>query len=52
MLQGLDQDTLQCIHSDENVKKDKKVSNSFISHIADQITDLNLSDFFIAILNS
>ena len=49
---GLDQDTLLCIHSDKNVKKDKKVSNSFISHFADQVADLDLRDFYVAILNS
>ena len=39
----LDQDTLQCIHSDKNEFKDEKISNAFISHYADQVTDFDLN---------
>ena len=35
---SLDQDTLQCINSNKNVMKDKKISNAFISHFASQIS--------------
>ena len=30
---GLDQTTIQCIHSDKNAKKDEKISRAFISHL-------------------
>ena len=36
---GLDQTTIQCIHSDKNAKKYKKISEAFISHLASQIAD-------------
>ena len=38
---GLDLNTLQCIHSDKNFKKDEKILDVFISHFASQISDLN-----------
>ena len=34
---GLDRDTLQCIHSEKNVKKDIKISDAFISHLANHV---------------
>ena len=48
---GLDQDTLQCIHSDKNVMKNERVSNAFISHFASQVTASNHSSMYRAILN-
>ena len=36
---GLDQTTIQCIHSDKNTKKDEKISGAFIYHFANQISD-------------
>ena len=41
---SLDQDTLQCIHSDKNEFKDEKISNAFISHYANQVTDFDLNN--------
>ncbi|XP_064387477.1 uncharacterized protein LOC135335830 isoform X4 [Halichondria panicea] len=38
---GLDLNTLQCIHSDKNVMKDEKISNTFIYHFTSQISDPN-----------
>ncbi|XP_064387638.1 uncharacterized protein LOC135335896 isoform X2 [Halichondria panicea] len=34
---GLDQTTIQCIHSDKNTKKDEKISGAFISHFAELV---------------
>ena len=36
---GLDQTTIQCIHSDKNAKKDEKISTAFISYFSSQISD-------------
>ena len=36
---GLDQITIQCIHSDKNVKKDEKISKEFIFHFANQVVE-------------
>ncbi len=36
---GLDQTTIQCIHSDKNPKKNEKISGAFISHFASQIAE-------------
>ncbi len=36
---GLDQTTIQCIHSNKNAKKDEKISEAFVSHLASQIAD-------------
>ena len=36
---GLDQDTLQCIFSEKNAKKDKRISSGFIAYFASQIAD-------------
>ncbi len=36
---GLDQTTIQCIHSDKNAKKDEKISRAFISYFSSQISD-------------
>ena len=47
----LDQDTLQCIHSEKNVMKDEKISNAFISNFADQVCDSDHISVYIAILN-
>ena len=48
---GLDQDTLQCIHSDKNVMKNERVSNAFISYFARQVTGSNHSSMYRAIIN-
>ena len=48
---GLDQDTIQCIHSDKNVKKNEKISNAFISHFAGRVTASNHSSMYRVILN-
>ena len=40
----LDQNTLQCIHSEKNKAKDKKVSEGFISHFASQIAKQESDD--------
>ena len=36
---GLDQDTLQCILSEKNAKKDDRISSAFIAYFASQIAD-------------
>ncbi|XP_064387883.1 uncharacterized protein LOC135336041 isoform X2 [Halichondria panicea] len=36
---GLDQTTIQCIHSDKNTKKYEKISRAFISHFAELVTN-------------
>ena len=36
---GLDQTTIQCIHSDKNAKRDEKISKGFISHFASHIAN-------------
>ena len=36
---GLDQTTIQCIHSEKNAKRDEKISKGFISHFANQIAN-------------
>ncbi|XP_064398478.1 uncharacterized protein LOC135345065 isoform X3 [Halichondria panicea] len=36
---GLDQSTLQCIHSEKNAKKDEKISRAFISHFSNQVAN-------------
>ncbi len=36
---GLDQTTIQCIHSDKNTKKEEKISRAFISHFAELVTN-------------
>ena len=41
---GLDQITIQCIHSDKNAKKNEKISRDFISHFASQISDPDSED--------
>ena len=46
----LDQDTLQCIHSEKNVMKDEKISNAFISHFTNQIRTAEHIEIYIAIL--
>ena len=46
----LDQDTLQCIHSEKNVMKDEKISNAFISHFACQIRSAEYIEIYTAIL--
>ena len=48
---GLNQVTLQSLHSEKNVRKGAKISNAFISHFTDQLTDLDLISMYIAILN-
>ena len=47
----LDQDTLQCIHSEKNVMKNEKISNAFISNFADQVCDSDHVSMCAAILN-
>ncbi|XP_064387597.1 uncharacterized protein LOC135335879 isoform X10 [Halichondria panicea] len=49
---GLDQTTIQCIHSDRNAKKDEKISKAFISHCSNQITDPESKDLDQVIRNS
>ena len=39
---NLDQNTLQCIHSEKSEVKDDKISDGFISCFADQVTDSGL----------
>ena len=46
---GLDQDTLQYIHSEKNNKKNDRISNGFISRFVDQILD---SDMYMTIFNA
>ena len=36
---GLDKTIIQCIHSNKNVKKDKKISGHFISHFAEIVAN-------------
>ncbi|XP_064387526.1 uncharacterized protein LOC135335855 isoform X4 [Halichondria panicea] len=36
---GLDQATIQCIHSNKNVKKNEKISRAFISHFAELVAN-------------
>ena len=48
---GVDQNTLQCICSDENVRKDEKVSNIFISHFVNQIGNSDRVQMYIKILS-
>ena len=38
---GLDLKTIHCIHSNEKILKEDKISNTFISHFASQISDPN-----------
>ena len=47
----LDQDTLQCIHSNKNIMKDEKISNAFISHFIELVRDSDHHNL-IAILSS
>ena len=47
---NLDQETLQCIHSEENVMKDEKISNTFVSHFANQLSCSEDIAMYIAIL--
>ena len=48
---GLSHDTLQCLQSEENVRKNDMISNVFILHFAQQTTDLDLIDIYLAILS-
>ncbi len=41
---GLDQTTIQCIHSDKNAKINEKISKAFISHFASQIANPHSED--------
>ncbi len=41
---GLDQTTIQYIHSDKNAKKDDKISNAFVSRFASQISNPDSKD--------
>ncbi|XP_064388785.1 uncharacterized protein LOC135336834 [Halichondria panicea] len=41
---GLDQTTMQCIHSDKNAKKDEKICRAFISHFAGQFANPDIED--------
>ncbi len=40
----LDLNTLQCIHSEKNLAKDKKISSAFISHFATQVAEPDNQD--------
>ena len=49
---SLDQDTLQCILSEKNVKKNDKVSNPFIFHFANQVADSERISMYLTILHN
>ena len=49
---GLDQTTIQCIHSDKNAKKDEKISRAFISYFASQISNPDSEDHDQVVQNS
>ena len=49
---GLDQTTIQCIHSDKNANKDEKISRAFISHFASQISNPEIEDYDQVVRNS
>ena len=49
---GLDQTTIQCIHSDKNAKKNKKISKAFISYYASQISDPDIEEQDQVVQNS
>ena len=42
---NLDHNTLQCIHSDNNVSKDEKISNTFVHHFCNQVRPEDLSSY-------
>ena len=46
---SLDQNTLQCIHSD--IMKDEKISNAFISHFANQTSCSEDHSMYIAVIS-
>ena len=46
----LDQDTLQCIHSEKNVMKNEKISNTFISHFTSQIRSAEDIEMYTTLL--
>ena len=49
---SLDQDTLQCILSEKNAKKNDKVSNPFIFHFANQVADSECISMYLTILHN
>ena len=49
---SLDQDTLQSIHSDKNVKKNEKITNPFISHFSVQVNSLEDFTMYTAALGA
>ena len=49
---SLDQDTLQCILSEKNAKKNDKVSNPFIFHFANQVADSERISMYLTILHN
>ena len=48
---SLDQDTLQCIHSDKNDLKNAKISSTFISHFTNQIKSPEDVSMYIAMIS-
>ena len=48
----LDQDTLQCVLSEKNAKKNDKVSNPFIFHFANQVADSERISMYLTILHN
>ena len=49
---SLDQDTLQCVLSEKNAKKNDKVSNPFIFHFANQVADSERISMYLTILHN
>ena len=49
---SLDQDTLQCVCSEKNAKKNDKVSNPFIFHFANQVADSEHISMYLTVLNN
>ena len=49
---SFDQDTLQCICSEKNTKKNDKVSDSFIGHFANQVAGYEVIHIYLTILHS
>ena len=49
---SLDQDTLQCVFSEKNAKKNDKVSNPFIFHFSNQVADSERISMYLTILHN
>ena len=48
---SLDQDTLQCIHSENDVVKKEKISDTFISHFASQVICMENLKMYISLIS-